>query len=228
MFDVMKRAALYLRVSTIDQHPESQLHDLRALAGQRGFQIVREYTDKISGTKAKRPGLIVASRFPVRDVETMNLSELGGTGGAMRCRLESSAGDLLVVNVHLDTPRSGIEPILKSVSYRELRPSIRLRDAGSAAMTAWLGDTPANCIVGGDFNMTCESVIFRRYWSRFDDAFGEAGLGLGHTKFTHWHGVRIDHVLHGSALRCTECRVGLDVGSDHVPVIAILEYVRTQ
>ncbi len=53
----MKRAALYMRVSTVDQHPETQVHDLRSLAAQRGFQIVREYTDKISGTKARRPGL---------------------------------------------------------------------------------------------------------------------------------------------------------------------------
>ena len=53
----MKRAALYLRVSSIDQHPETQLHDLRQMAAQRGYEIVAEYTDKISGTKAKRPGL---------------------------------------------------------------------------------------------------------------------------------------------------------------------------
>jgi DNA invertase Pin-like site-specific DNA recombinase len=53
----MKRAALYLRVSTIDQHPETQLHDLRTLAAQRGFEIVVEYTDRISGAKARRPGL---------------------------------------------------------------------------------------------------------------------------------------------------------------------------
>jgi DNA invertase Pin-like site-specific DNA recombinase len=53
----MKRAVLYMRVSTVDQHPESQLHDLRELARQRGYEIVHEYTDRISGTKAKRPGL---------------------------------------------------------------------------------------------------------------------------------------------------------------------------
>lgn len=53
----MKTVALYLRVSTLDQHPETQLHDLRAMAQQRGFEIVAEYTDRISGTKAKRPGL---------------------------------------------------------------------------------------------------------------------------------------------------------------------------
>ena len=53
----MKRAVLYMRVSTVDQRPETQLHDLRQMAGQRGYQIVQEYTDRISGTKAKRPGL---------------------------------------------------------------------------------------------------------------------------------------------------------------------------
>ena len=53
----MKRAAIYMRVSTVDQHPESQLHDLLQLAQQRGYQLVGEYTDRISGTKAKRPGL---------------------------------------------------------------------------------------------------------------------------------------------------------------------------
>jgi len=53
----MRRAALYLRVSTLDQHPESQVYDLRSLARQRGLEIVHEYTDRISGTKARRPGL---------------------------------------------------------------------------------------------------------------------------------------------------------------------------
>jgi DNA invertase Pin-like site-specific DNA recombinase len=52
-----KRAALYCRVSTADQHPETQLYDLREMAKQRGFEIVHEYADTISGAKAKRPGL---------------------------------------------------------------------------------------------------------------------------------------------------------------------------
>jgi DNA invertase Pin-like site-specific DNA recombinase len=53
----MKRAALYMRVSTVDQHPETQLYDLRQMAAQRGYEIVQEYTDRISGAKARRPGL---------------------------------------------------------------------------------------------------------------------------------------------------------------------------
>jgi len=53
----VKRAVLYMRVSSVDQHPETQVHDLRQMAAQRGYQIVQEYTDMISGVKARRPGL---------------------------------------------------------------------------------------------------------------------------------------------------------------------------
>lgn len=54
----MKKAAIYARVSTPDQHVETQLYDLRKLAAQRGFELSREYCDRgISGSKAKRPGL---------------------------------------------------------------------------------------------------------------------------------------------------------------------------
>ena len=53
----MKRAAIYTRVSSNDQNVATQLCDLRPLAAARGYQIVGEYTDTISGSKAKRPGL---------------------------------------------------------------------------------------------------------------------------------------------------------------------------
>ncbi len=54
----MKRVALYGRVSTLDQNPESQLHDLRRYAEHRGWTISEEFIDHgISGTKDSRPAL---------------------------------------------------------------------------------------------------------------------------------------------------------------------------
>jgi DNA invertase Pin-like site-specific DNA recombinase len=53
----MKRAALYCRVSTTDQHPETQLNELRQFAANR-FKLVGEYTDHgYSGARARRPEL---------------------------------------------------------------------------------------------------------------------------------------------------------------------------
>ena len=53
-----KTAAIYVRVSTPDQHVESQLYDLRELAVQRGLEVVHEYEDRgFCGKKARRLGL---------------------------------------------------------------------------------------------------------------------------------------------------------------------------
>jgi DNA invertase Pin-like site-specific DNA recombinase len=52
-----KRAVIYTRISTGDQHAETQLYDLRELAKQRRYEVIHEYTDTISGAKSKRPGL---------------------------------------------------------------------------------------------------------------------------------------------------------------------------
>jgi DNA invertase Pin-like site-specific DNA recombinase len=54
----MKKAVIYARVSTPDQHMETQLYDLRKLAAQRGFEVTREYCDRgVSSSKVRRPGL---------------------------------------------------------------------------------------------------------------------------------------------------------------------------
>jgi DNA invertase Pin-like site-specific DNA recombinase len=51
------RAALYARVSTIDQEPENQLQELRRYVEARGWTAV-EYVDTgVSGTKESRPAL---------------------------------------------------------------------------------------------------------------------------------------------------------------------------
>src|SRR5271163_136699 len=54
----MKKAGIYVRVSTADQHVESQLYDLRELASRRSFEVVKVYQDcGVSGRRARRPGL---------------------------------------------------------------------------------------------------------------------------------------------------------------------------
>jgi DNA invertase Pin-like site-specific DNA recombinase len=62
-----QRAVLYIRVSTtnragsnqavFEQNPEVQELPLRQLAEQRGWSVVRVYSDRMSGAKEGRPGL---------------------------------------------------------------------------------------------------------------------------------------------------------------------------
>ena len=54
----MKRVAIYLRVSTVDQHTSNQEAELRAAAERAGWSVVKVYKDHgISGAKGrdKRP-----------------------------------------------------------------------------------------------------------------------------------------------------------------------------
>ena len=53
-----KRAFVYARVSTSDQHPEIQVQELVQYVKQRNWQLCKIYTDKgVSGAAEKRPGL---------------------------------------------------------------------------------------------------------------------------------------------------------------------------
>jgi DNA invertase Pin-like site-specific DNA recombinase len=55
---VMKKAAIYTRVSTQDQHPEMQQQELVEYVKRRGWTLYKEYSDKgVSGTKERRPAL---------------------------------------------------------------------------------------------------------------------------------------------------------------------------
>jgi len=56
------RALLYARVSTADKGQDwhAQLEELQVVAGQRGWEVVAEFHDQVSGAKADRPGLRAA------------------------------------------------------------------------------------------------------------------------------------------------------------------------
>jgi DNA invertase Pin-like site-specific DNA recombinase len=53
----MKKAALYFRVSTSEQTPDAQIHELRDYASIRGWVVVGEYVDVASGAVRSRPEL---------------------------------------------------------------------------------------------------------------------------------------------------------------------------
>ena len=78
-------------------------------------------------------------------------------------------------------------------------------------------------ITAGDFNVPVESRYYRDYWRGLRNAQSDAGCGLGYTKFTRFHGVRIDHVLVNDHWSVLDSYVGSDFGGDHRPVIVELQ-----
>jgi vancomycin resistance protein VanJ len=179
-------------------------------------------------------GLCLISRFPIRDTSVMDRStleaikrgsDIGGSGAVVRYVLVTPNGPIQVTNLHLETPRKGLEH-LRDLNVATLRQNTYLRDIESDLARRWVDAGIASerlpLIVAGDFNTPVESHIFQSHWGDLTDAFSRVGIGLGMSKYNGWIRVRIDHVLTNGDWHVSRAFVGDDLGSDHRPVVADL------
>ncbi len=169
----------------------------------------------------------IASRYPVIGMERLDGTALGADGSVDRFDIAFPGAVVHVFNVHLESPRDGLEAVIgeRLAGIPALRAVIALRDRQSATARRWIGRSAGPILIAGDFNMPVQSAIYRRYWASYANAFSETGSGFGYSKFTRWHGIRIDHLLGGPGWRPIRCRVAADVGSDHRPVVADFEWI---
>lgn len=172
-------------------------------------------------------GLCLLSRFPVLDTERFDGSgmdfarerRIGGSGRAIAYTLDVPGGPMRLVNLHLETPRKGLERLFHSETA-PLAVNTELRRIQSRQIASWVDALGPSLVIAGDFNTPVESPIYREGWGGYRNAFSRTGFGFGMTRYNGWIRVRIDHVLARGEWRAIRARVGPDVGSDHRPVIA--------
>jgi vancomycin resistance protein VanJ len=164
----------------------------------------------------------IASRYPILEVESFRPTP--PRHAAARFTLQTPTGILHVVSLHPISVRNGLAALIENPlgGGSALAGNIADRWLESLLISQWISRLQGPVLVAGDFNLPCDSAIFRDCWSRYSDAFTEGGLGFGYTRFTNLHGIRIDHILVNSSWRVHRCWVGPDVGSDHLPLIADL------
>jgi endonuclease/exonuclease/phosphatase family metal-dependent hydrolase len=172
-------------------------------------------------------GMCLLSQFPIlraRGLPRDDVWRMGGSGAVVSYEIDAPGGPFALTNVHLETPREGLEAIRwerwAGVAELEKKNIHRRLEARLARewVTAW-STLPG--VVAGDFNMTVDSAVFRGTWGELGDAFTDAGLGFGYTKRTRLLGVRIDHVLVDRSWRVLRAEVGSE-GRDHRPFVAEL------
>jgi endonuclease/exonuclease/phosphatase (EEP) superfamily protein YafD len=174
-------------------------------------------------------GLCLISRYPVR-LAAVTPNEEGWRDLINAYRLDSPGGALHFFNVHLDTPRPGLQAVLRQRwgGIPELKANLALCRRGSQTASRLVTATEeagGAVLVAGDFNMPTDSAIYRDNWAGLTNAFSSAGFGWGYTKQARWFGVRIDHIIAGRGWRCRRCLVGPEVGSDHRPLLADIDWV---
>ena len=174
---------------------------------------------------AESGGLLVASRLPLTPREGLSAHRFYLAGAVGHFDIDTSMGRVRLVNVHLPTVREGLQAVIdqRLNGLPQMASNMKSRDRASTDARYSCEGIDRSLIVAGDFNLPEESSIFRKHWGDLGNAFADAGLGWGYTKYTRWHGIRIDHVLYDPAWTCTYSAVGPDIGSDHRPVLAVLK-----
>ncbi|MEX2139934.1 MAG: endonuclease/exonuclease/phosphatase family protein [Pirellulales bacterium] len=167
--------------------------------------------------------LTLFSRFPIERTQAYQSKfSTWHPTRAVTYQLRPGPSSISFVNLHLETPREGLEALLGR--DRDAIATIRqntIRRRNEANAVASLADGVGRPgLLAGDFNLPVESSLYEDAFGSYQNAFSRAGWGFGYTKFTRWHGVRIDHILGTDDWSVRRCWVGTDVGSDHRPVIA--------
>jgi len=158
----------------------------------------------------------LASEFEFSFIKKLSRRSFTGAGSyAVLYEVIIKGKRINVVNVHIETPRKGFEETLwRSFDYTPMYYNVAQRYKETRNISTLIeNDNPT--ILLGDFNMPSESRIYSRYFSEYTNSFDNNGIGLGYTKYTKIHGIRIDHVLVSKKLLSTNVWVGSDFGGDH-------------
>ncbi|MFL5618704.1 MAG: endonuclease/exonuclease/phosphatase family protein, partial [Gemmatimonadaceae bacterium] len=174
---------------------------------------IQECGEALAAVAPRLPGwhahvsrdLCFLSRYPIRQAAVMDRSALdrikqseadepGGAGYVVRFVLDGPGGPIRAANLHLETPRKGLEGLM-SGDLRRMKNNTDIRGIEAKLARDWVATGSRPLLVLGDFNTPVESAFFRDQWGDLTDAFSVAGIGFGITKYNGWIGARIDHVL---------------------------------
>ncbi len=109
----MKRAALYARVSTHDQHPDAQLVQLRDYASHANLEALEYVDEGVSGSQDRRPALgALLDAVHRREVDIVVCTKLDRLARSVKhlcdlaADLETRAVAFVVLDQHIDTSTS--------------------------------------------------------------------------------------------------------------------------
>ncbi|MGY0196732.1 endonuclease/exonuclease/phosphatase family protein [Leptothrix sp. BB-4] len=206
---------------SLSEHKERVPDVLKDLLAQRHLKVDGQY--------------VIASKLPLRNCRVAPLSPDPGLGEYLRCIVDVNGQPLELVNVHLLSPREGLNAARKErlggLDDWRINFGLRLGQARhlaeDLARTRTLGKDkrPLPLLIAGDLNAPEDSPVVQSLLALgLRDAWSSAGTGWG---YTHGHSLRphlsflrIDHILVSPTLGLAEVAVGGAEASEHRPLIA--------
>lgn len=201
--------------------------DIPQLANQYPYQVSQALEFRPWGDAIlSRHPIVTHGRYPVEgDFAASELIEITWQGRT-----------IAVYNAHLSIPQRVFPRFSLPVSPPFLNMFLRYDEQVSNSQVDRLleivSTENAPFVIGGDFNLSENAVKYRQLASHLNDSFREAGWGLGATwPNAHTAGLpsfiplllRIDYIWHSEHFRSLDSFVGPELGSDHFPLVSVLE-----
>lgn len=183
---------------------------------------------------------VIASRWPLGRPEPCPLSNPAEQAFALRTRMQFGATSIALYNVHLLTPREGLNalrvarkhPERLDESIQDLQENVERRLLQAGQLADLVRQERGAIILAGDLNSPDGALACRALGeAQLHNAFNQGGRGYGFTyghfllrgrlpwlPMTSW--MRIDHILLSPGLRSERCWTGNGEASDHRPVLA--------
>jgi vancomycin resistance protein VanJ len=182
---------------------------------------------------------VIASKFPLSEPEVLKISFPGEEHNCLRFQIKISGAVVTLYNVHLKTPRAGLnefrtverEPAYLPKAIRLFEANVEARFIQAGTLCKYIRQEQGPVIVAGDFNSPDASLVCAMLReTNLHDAFDEGGKGYGYTyghfllqhriPWVHVSWMRIDHIFMSSQLHSLHCWSGNAKASDHRPVFA--------
>lgn len=179
-------------------------------------------------------GEAVLSRHPILIHEGYESEE---TVARERIEIEWGADRIAIYNVHLAIPQREPPHLTLPINNPFLNMLLKYddgtRNQQADQLLINLEQEALPFVAAGDFNLSDNAVKYAALDAQLTDAFRESGFGMGAT----WPNaeiaglpafippiLRIDYVWYSDEFRAMDAQVGPPLGSDHLPVVTVLEW----
>jgi len=201
------------------------------LAAALQSQLIDEYPYQALYAQVGVLGRGVVSKHPMLDDGLLDLP--GWERRLQQVRIEWQGQEVTLINVHPYPPVLAGNNIGERLDRFE--EVTRLQQEQIQDLLSYTTKIRTPLLIMGDFNSGDESVTYSLMSNVYEDAYAQAGAGLGHTfpapgdgersglplglRFT----LRLDYVYHSKHFRAIAAHVAeWDGGSDHFAVVATL------
>tara|TARA_Y100001980_G_C14556780_1_gene350261 strand:+ start:29175 stop:30203 length:1029 start_codon:yes stop_codon:yes gene_type:complete len=177
--------------------------------------------------KGRSGGISIFSRYPIIEQGIVLVDSTNRFNGVAFVDIRFNNDTIRIINAHLHSMQIRTDKVFSVPglvrTFQSLKRGSIFRHKQIEVLTEFIRNSPHKVILAGDLNELSNSYNYHQIARLLNDAFMEAGNGLGYTlNKTRWSLYRIDYQFYSDGLVSERFEIPRDNRiSDHFPTYAV-------